>query len=123
MLMSGPFERLNLTVPIFQAPIGGIASPELAAATSNAGGLGHLACTWRTPDQLLLLFKRMSELTNRFWGTNFVLDFPIEAQLSVALDHRVRAISFFWGDASEYVGRVKAAGAVAIQVVGSIAEA
>jgi NAD(P)H-dependent flavin oxidoreductase YrpB (nitropropane dioxygenase family) len=38
MRMSSPFERLNLTVPIFQAPIGGIESPELAAPTSNAGG-------------------------------------------------------------------------------------
>src|ERR1700722_2337592 len=33
--------------PVFQAPIGSIASPELAAAVSNASGLGHPACTWR----------------------------------------------------------------------------
>lgn len=115
--------RLGMTKPIFQAPIGGIASPELAAAVSEAGGLGHLACTWRTPEQLDALFGRMSRLTRRSYGANFVLDFPIEEKLQIALAHEVKVVSFFWGDGGPYVERVKAAGAVAIQVVGSIAEA
>ena len=46
------FQALGLDVPIFQAPIGGIASAELAAAVAKAGGLGHLACTWRSHEQL-----------------------------------------------------------------------
>lgn len=37
------FQRLGLEVPVFQAPIGSIAAPELAAAVSEVGGLGHLA--------------------------------------------------------------------------------
>ncbi len=123
MLDPNPFERLKLTHPIFQASIGSVASPELAAATSNAGGLGHLACTWRSPLQLHQLFGKMSLLTDKPWGANFVLDFPIEEQLSVALRHGVRAISFFWGDGARYVPAVKAAGAIAIQVIGSIQEA
>jgi len=35
-------ERLNLEWPIFQAPMGGLVTPALAAAVSNAGGLGGL---------------------------------------------------------------------------------
>ncbi|MBK0401202.1 nitronate monooxygenase [Limibaculum sp. M0105] len=35
-------ERLNLHLPIFQAPMGGYTTPALAAAVSNAGGLGGL---------------------------------------------------------------------------------
>jgi nitronate monooxygenase len=69
------------------------------------------------------LFERMSTLTDRSWGANFVLDFPVEERLTVSLNHGVRAISFFWGDGGRYIHRVKAAGAVAIQVVGSIDEA
>lgn len=118
-----PLAGLGLTRVIFQAPIGSIASPELAAAVSNAGGLGHLACTWRNPEQLADLFLEMRTLTDRPFGANFVIGFPIDDRLSAALDHGVRAISFFWGDASPYLARVKAAGAIAIQVVGSIAEA
>ena len=109
--MPDPLRSLDLVHPIFQAPIGGIASPELAAAVSNAGGLGHLACTWRNPDQLKALFATMDKLTRKPYGANFVLDFPIEDRLAVALECGVRAVSFFWGDGARYVSRVKAAGA------------
>jgi nitronate monooxygenase len=123
MMTPTPLASLELEFPIFQAPIGSVASPELASAVSNAGGLGHLACTWRSPEQLKTLFERMRALTRRPYGANFVLDFPIEERLAVALDQGVRVISFFWADASSYLVRVKSAGAVAIQVVGSIGEA
>ena len=35
-------ELLDITIPVVQAPIGGAAGPRLAAAVSNAGGLGTL---------------------------------------------------------------------------------
>ena len=35
-------ERLNIKIPIIQAPMGGAVGPKLAAAVSNAGGLGTL---------------------------------------------------------------------------------
>lgn len=117
------FARLGLNYPIFQAPIGSVAQPELVAAVSNAGGLGHLACTWRSPEQLRALFERTRALTKRPFGANFVLGFPIEDQLAAALEAKVAVVSFFWGDARAHLARVKAAGAVAIQVVGSIAQA
>lgn len=117
------FRRLGITWPIFQAPIGSHASAELAAAVSEAGGVGHLACTWRSPEQLAGLFRRTASLTKRPYGANFVMDFPIEDRLSVALTHGVPIISFFWGDGSRHLADVKAGGAMAVQVVGSIDEA
>jgi nitronate monooxygenase len=123
MILAGPLQRLGIRVPILCAPIGSVASPELAAAVSNAGGLGHLACTWRTPEQLTALFTAIRELTSKPYGANFVLDFPIEDRLNVALAHGVHVISFFWGDGTGYLPSVRAAGAIAIQVVGSITEA
>ena len=39
-------ERLGIDVPIIQAPMGGAVGPPLAAAVSNAGGLGMLV-PWR----------------------------------------------------------------------------
>ena len=123
MMTSMSLASLELEFPIFQAPIGSVASAELAGAVSNAGGLGHLACTWRSPEQLITLFERMRKTTTRPYGANFVLGFPIEERLAVALELGVRVISFFWADASAYLARVKSAGALAIQVVGSIGEA
>jgi nitronate monooxygenase len=115
--------RLGVQLPICQAPIGSLASPELAAAVAEAGAVGHVACTWRTPDELSALFRRIHALTGRAFGANFVLDFPIESRLAVALEHGVPIISFFWGDGARHLSRVRAAGAVAIQVVGSVDEA
>src|SRR6185437_9240856 len=123
MQLHPALQRLGIGRPIFQAPIGGVASPELAAAVSEAGGVGHLACTWRSPEQLDALFSRMKTLTARPYGANFVLDFPIEERLAVALAHQVRIMSFFWGDGSRYVEQVRSSGALAIQVVASITEA
>jgi nitronate monooxygenase len=36
-------DRLGVRLPIFQAPMAGVSTPEMAAAVSNAGGLGGIA--------------------------------------------------------------------------------
>ncbi|PSQ02910.1 hypothetical protein BRC94_00360 [Halobacteriales archaeon QS_5_70_17] len=46
--MSTPFtERFGVDCPIAQAPVEIVTRPRLAAAVSDAGGLGSLAVTWR----------------------------------------------------------------------------
>jgi nitronate monooxygenase len=117
------FRRLGMELPVFQAPIGSIASPELVAAVSNAGGLGQLACTWRSQEHAVDVLKRTSKLTPRAFGANFVIGFDFERALCLAIEHGVRCISFFWGDATRYVRRVHDASGIAIQVVGSTDEA
>ena len=48
-----PFCRLaGIDLPIIQAPIGGLAVPELAAAVSEAGGLGMISVTWDEPEEI-----------------------------------------------------------------------
>ncbi len=116
-------EKFGITLPIFQAPIGSVASAELAAAVSNAAAVGHVSGTWRTPQETKELLRNVGRLTTKPFGINFVLDFPIEAQLEAALEERVRIVSFFWGSAARFVRKVKDAGAVVIQVVGSVREA
>ena len=44
--MSTRVTRLGIEVPIVQAPIGTASVPALAAAVSNAGGLGTLTLSW-----------------------------------------------------------------------------
>jgi NAD(P)H-dependent flavin oxidoreductase YrpB (nitropropane dioxygenase family) len=54
---------------------------------------------------------------------NLVLDFPINEVLDVCLSEDVPVISTFWGDPSPMAKRVRAAGAVHIHTVASVAEA
>src|SRR5262249_35400223 len=71
------FTRLiGIDVPIVQAPIGGLSTPALAAAVSNAGALGTLSVTWRDPDLLRELLAETRRLTERPFGVNLVLEWP-----------------------------------------------
>jgi nitronate monooxygenase len=58
--------RLGIAHPIIQGPMGGGAStPELAAAVSNAGGLGSLGLAYLTPEQGAAALARAKELTDK----------------------------------------------------------
>jgi nitronate monooxygenase len=114
---------LEIDLPIIQAPIGGASTPELAAAVSNAGGLGTLSITWRELDELEEMLTRTKSLTNLPFGVNLVLEWDPSERLAIALDAGVRVISFFWGDPEPYVDRIHDAGALVTLTVGSAAEA
>jgi nitronate monooxygenase len=64
-------DRLGITHPVILAPMGaGPGTPELAAAVSNAGGLGSLAAAYLSPEQIGRDIRRLRELTDRPFGVN-----------------------------------------------------
>lgn len=64
-------QLLGTEHPIIQAPMAGSATPELAAAVSNAGGLGSLGCAEMTADQLTTHVADLRSRTNRPFNLNF----------------------------------------------------
>jgi nitronate monooxygenase len=114
---------VGIDYPIVQAPIGGLATPEVASAVSNAGALGMLAMTWSEPATITDTLGRMRDLTDRPFGVNLILRTPQEERLRRALDAGARIISFFWGDPAPLVPIAHAAGAIVFHTVGSAAEA
>ncbi|MCK8676909.1 MULTISPECIES: nitronate monooxygenase [Streptomyces] len=63
--------------PIVQAPMaGGASRPELAAAVSEAGGLGFLAAGYKTADGMYQEISRLRTLTARPFGVNLFLPQP-----------------------------------------------
>jgi nitronate monooxygenase len=65
------FDLRELARPMVQAPMaGGISTPALAAAVSNAGGLGFLAAGYREPDAVAAEVAELRELTDRPFGLN-----------------------------------------------------
>ncbi len=116
-------ERLGIDLPIIQAPMGGAVGPPLAAAVSNAGGLGMLV-PWRADiDTVHRQIREMRALTPRPFGVNLNLDFPQEERLAACIDERVPVISFFWRDPASLVPRAKAGGAIVMHTVGSAVDA
>jgi nitronate monooxygenase len=68
-----------LELPIIGAPMGGIGTPELAAAISNAGGLGILPCAYSTPEKIAEDIAKVRQLTKRPFGVNLFVEQPLQA--------------------------------------------
>jgi NAD(P)H-dependent flavin oxidoreductase YrpB (nitropropane dioxygenase family) len=119
-----PFCRaLGLTAPVVQAPIGSAATPKLAAAVSNAGGLGMLSLTWTPTASVRDRIRAARELTDRPLGVNLVLEWDQHERLRLCVAESVSLVSTFWGDPASYVDPIHSAGALHLHTVGSAEEA
>jgi nitronate monooxygenase len=110
---------LGARIPILQAPIGGSAPPELAAAVANAGAIGGLAVTGFTGPEAIDLIARARALTEGLFFVNLLLAFEPECFPSL-LDTEVPIITFSFGDASPFIAKVKASGKKCGVQVGSL---
>jgi nitronate monooxygenase len=115
-------DLLEIEAPIVLAPMGGAVTPELAAAVSNAGGLGMLPMTWTPAAEIAPLVEETRRLTDRPFGVNFGLEWDQNERLASALLAGVRVVSFFWGDATEIVGQTRDAGSIVFVTVGTAEE-
>lgn len=118
--------ELGIRVPIVQAPIGGGTCPQLAAAVSNAGGLGMLALSWSEMDDFRDQIRQTADLTTAPFGVNLVLAWDQRERMAIALREGVRVISLFWTqpeDARWYVEAAHEAGSFIMLTVGNAGEA
>jgi len=90
MTASNPLtDRLGIQ-PLIQAPMAGVATPELAAAVSNAGGLGSLGIGASGVDQARTMIERTRALTPRPFNVNVFCHAPARrdaAREAAWLDH------------------------------------
>jgi nitronate monooxygenase len=109
-------------VPVMQAPVGPAATPELAAAVSEAGGLGSLGASWTEPALLREQIRAIRRRTDRPFLVNLVLAFDQEDRLELVCEEGVPIISFSWGIDARVVERAHAAGCLVVAQAGSVAE-
>ena len=116
-------ELLGIELPIIVAPMGFVTGAELAAAVSNAGGLGIMSFSANPAPVLRAEIHRLRGLTAKPFGVNLLLSFPIEEQVAVCLEERVPVLSLFWGDPTPHVADAHAAGVKVMHQVGSVSAA
>jgi nitronate monooxygenase len=87
-------DLLRIDYPILQSGMGGIAGPDLAAAVSNAGGLGILAGFGLTADQLREAIRAIRSKTNKPFGVNLLLPSEVRPPMPAAdlSDQTVHAV-------------------------------
>jgi nitronate monooxygenase len=115
-------DLVGIEVPVVLAPMGGAVTPELAAAVSNAGGLGMLPLTWSSSDEISTVIEATRRRTDRPFGVNLGLAWEQRERLASALGAGVRVVSFFWGDAAALIGDAHEAGAIVFVTVGTAEE-
>jgi nitronate monooxygenase len=77
------------SLPVIQAPMaGGASCPQLAAAVSEAGGLGFLAAGYKTPEAMYQEIKTLRTLTVRSFGVNLFMPQPPTADPSAVAAYR-----------------------------------
>ncbi|MED0675566.1 nitronate monooxygenase [Aneurinibacillus thermoaerophilus] len=95
-------EIFGIKYPIVQGGLAYLAYAELAAAVSNAGGLGQItAMTLGTAEKLREEIRKVRTMTNKPFGVNFAIGQhgrPYEELLEVAIEEKVPAISVTGGN-------------------------
>lgn len=123
MLRTGLCDLLGVEYPIFVAPMGFVTGPELAAAVSNAGGLGILSFSGNPPAALRERIRRLRALTDKPFGVNLLQHYEVDEHADVCIEEGVPVLSFFWGDPSPFIPMAHEAGIKIINQVGSVHEA
>jgi nitronate monooxygenase len=68
--MNDFLERIGIELPIVQAPMAGVSTPAMAAAVSNAGGLGSIGCGAVTAEVARKMIREIREATRRPFNVN-----------------------------------------------------
>jgi nitronate monooxygenase len=90
--MAGFLERLGIRLPLIQAPMAGISTPAMAAAVSNAGGLGSIGLGAENVDGARRMIEATRALTDRPFHVNLFCHAPATSrpQIEAAWITRLR---------------------------------
>ncbi|WP_373578406.1 nitronate monooxygenase [Parafannyhessea umbonata] len=115
-------ELLGIEKPLFQGGMAWIADASLAAAVSEAGGLGIISAMNAGPDWVREQIRDVRTRTQRPFGVNVMLQSPFAAEVAdVVAQERVPVVVTGAGNPSKYLRAWKAAGVKVIPVVSSVA--
>ncbi|XMB71856.1 enoyl-[acyl-carrier-protein] reductase FabK [Mycoplasmatota bacterium WC30] len=115
-------DLLNIKYPIIQGGMANIATHKLAAAVSNAGGLGLVGAGGWDADRVRDEIRKTKELTDKVFGVNIMLMSPhAEAISDVVIEEGVKVVTTGAGNPGIYIEKWKKAGIIVIPVVPSVA--
>lgn len=115
-------ELLDIDYPIFQGGMAWVSEANLAAAVSNAGGLGIIAAGNAPADVVKTEIRKAKELTNKPFGVNVMLLSPfVEDVMNVIFEERVPVITTGAGNPGKYIPKLKEIGTKVIPVIPSVA--
>ena len=115
-------ELLGIEYPIIQGGMAWVAEHNLAAAVSNAGGLGLIGAASAPAEIVREEIRKCKELTDKPFGVNVMLLNPNADEVAkVIVEEGVKVVTTGAGNPGKYMEMWKQAGVVVIPVVASVA--
>ena len=115
---------LKTEYPILQGGMAWVAEYHLAAAVSNAGGLGIIGAASAPPEVVREQIQKTKELTKNPFGVNVMLLNPNAPEVAqVVIEEGVKVVTTGAGNPGKFMKAWKEAGVVVIPVVASVAMA
>ncbi len=111
---------LNIEYPILMGGMSWAGTPILAAAVSNAGGLGIIGSGAMKREHLKEAIDKIRALTDKPFGVNIILVSPyVDELIDLVVEERVPVVTFGAGNPSKYMNKLKESGIKVIPVVAS----
>ena len=115
-------ELLNIEYPVIQGGMAWVAECNLAAAVSNAGGLGIIAAASAPPEIVREQIRKAKEMTDKPFGVNIMLMSPNADEVAqIVIEEGVKVVTTGAGNPEKYMKAWKEAGIKVIPVVASVA--
>ena len=115
-------DMLGIQYPIFQGAMAWVANHAIAAAVSEAGGLGIIAAGNAPVEWLREEIRACKAKTSKPFGVNIMLHSPYAAEVAeVVVEEGVTIVTTGAGDPGKYTDMWKAAGIKVIPLVASVA--
>lgn len=122
MIKSRICEMLGIQYPVFQGGMAWVADASLAAAVSNAGGLGLISSINAGTEAVRNEVRKCREMTDRPFGVNIMLQAPNAAEIAqMVVEEGVKIVTTGAGSPAPYMPMWKEAGIKVIPVVASVA--
>ena len=113
---------LGVKYPIIQGGMAWVAEYHLAAAVSNAGGLGLIGAASAPAEWVREQIQKAKELTDKPFGVNIMLMSPYADEVAqIVAEERVKVVTTGAGNPEKYMKMWKEAGVKVIPVVASVA--
>jgi enoyl-[acyl-carrier protein] reductase II len=122
MIKSRICQILGIEYPVFQGGMAWVADASLAAAVSNAGGLGLISAINAGTEAVRAEIRKCRELTDKPFGVNLMLQAPnVEEVAQMIVEEGVKIVTTGAGSPVRFMEAWKAAGIKVIPVVPSVA--
>ena len=124
MIKSRICEILGIKYPIFQGGMAWVADAELAAAVSNAGGLGLISAINAGTEAVRNEIRKCKTLTDKPFGVNIMLQAPNAPEIAgMIVEEGVKIVTTGAGSPAKYLPMWKENGIKVIPVIACVAHA